>query len=124
MIKTNFTAKIAKNFRTIANNEHKGMNAAIRTLKSVWESNNTDLSEAIEAAKNDGLTIDDFSSDYILKNLAGTKWVSEDGKTILKNEKGQMVGKTTWTPGQVVDYVRRANNERLRKVNAIAKDVK
>lgn len=124
MAKTNFTAKIAKNFRTIANNEHKGMNAAIRTLKSVWESNNTDLTETIEACKNDGLTIDDFSSEYIIKNLTGTKWVSEDGKTILMNKKGQMVAKSTWTPGQVVDYVRRANAERIRKVNAIAKDVK
>ena len=122
MIKANFTAKVAKNFRTIANKEHKGMNAAIRTLKGVWESNDTDLNEAIEACKNDGLTIDDFSAEYILENLAGTKWVNEGA--ILMNKKGQMVGKTTWTPGQVVDYVRRANNERLRKVNAIAKDVK
>ena len=122
MIKTNFTAKTANNLRKVANNEHKGMNAAIRTLKGVWESNNTDLNEAIEAAKNDGLTIDDFSAEYIIKNLAGTKWVNEGA--ILVNKKGQMVAKTTWTPGQVVDYVRRANNERLRKVNAIAKDVK
>ena len=122
MIKTNFTAKVAKNFRTIANKEHKGMNAAIRTLKSVWESNNTDLNEAIEAAKNDGLAIDDFSAEYIIKHLTGTKWVNEGA--ILTNKKGEMVAKTTWTPGQVVDYVRRANNERLRKVNAIAKDVK
>lgn len=124
MAKTNFTAKTANNLRKVANNEHKGMNAAIRTLKSVWESNNTDLNEAIEAAKNDGLTIDDFSSEYIIKHLTGTKWVSEDGKTILMNKKSQMVAKSTWTPGQVVDYVRRANAERLRKVNAIAKDVK
>ena len=122
MIKANFTAKVAKNFRTIANKEHKGMNAAIRTLKGVWESNDTDMNEAIEACKNDGLTIEDFSAKYILENLAGTKWVNEGA--ILMNKKGQMVGKTTWTPGQVVDYVRRANNERLRKVNAIAKDVK
>ena len=122
MIKTNFTAKVAKNFRTIANKEHKGMNAAIRTLKSVWESNNTDLNEAIEAAKNDGLAIDDFSAEYIIKHLTGTKWVNDGA--ILTNKKGEMVAKTTWTPGQVVDYVRRANNERLRKVNAIAKDVK
>ena len=104
MIKTNFTAKTANNLRKVANNEHKGMNAAIRTLKSVWESNNT------------------FSAEYIIKNLTGTKWVNEGA--ILTNKKGQMVGKTTWTPGQVVDYVRRANSERLRKVNAIAKDVK
>lgn len=51
-MKTNFTAKTAKALRTIANTEHKGMNAAYRTLKSVWESNNTDLTDAIEAAMN------------------------------------------------------------------------
>ena len=122
MVKTNFTAKTAKNFRTIANNEHKGMNAAIRTIKQVWNDRATDLAEAIEAAQNDGLTIDDFSSEYIIKHLTGTKWVNEG--VILTNKKGQMVAKTTWTPGQVVDYVRRANSERLRKVNEIAKDVK
>ena len=122
MIKTNFTAKTANNLRQVANNEHKGMNAAIRTLKQVWSDRATDLNESIEAAKNDGLTIDDFSSEYIIKNLTGTKWVSEG--VIMTNKKGQMVAKSTWTPGQVVDYVRRANNERLRKVNAIAKDVK
>lgn len=115
MKKANFTAKVAKNLRAVANKEHKGMNAAIRSLKSVWESNDTDLNEAIEAAKNDGLTIDDFSAAFIIENLTGTKWVS-DG-VIMKNSKGVMVAKSTWTPGAVVDYVRRANAERIRKEN-------
>ena len=44
----NFTAKTAKALRTIANTEHKGLNAAIRTLKGVWTSNNTDLTEALK----------------------------------------------------------------------------
>lgn len=120
--KANFTSKAAKSLRTIANKEHKGMNAAIRTLKQVWESNDTDLNEAIEAAKNDGLTIDDFSPSYIIEHLTGTKWV--DGQTILTNKKGQMVAKVTWTPGAVVDYVRRANNERIRKENEAEKESK
>lgn len=115
MKKANFTAKTAKNFRTIANEEHKGMNAAIRSLKQVWNDRATDLSEVIEACKNDGLTIDDFSADYILTNLAGTKWV--EGRVIMTNKKGQMVPKATWTPGAVVDYVRRANAEKIRKEN-------
>lgn len=120
-MKTNFTSKNAKAIRTIANMEHKGMNAAIRTIKSVWESDRTDLSESIKAAQQDGLTIDDFCSDFILTNLAGTKWVSENGKAILTNKKGQMVAKATWTPGQVVDYVRRANAEKIRKANKAEK---
>lgn len=119
MKKANFTAKTAKNLRTIANKEHKGMNAAIRTLRQVWEANNTDLSEAIEACKNDGLTIDDFSADYILVNLAGTKWV--EGQVIMMNKKGTMVPRSSWTPGQVVDYVRRANAEKIRKENKAEK---
>ena len=124
MAKTNFTAKTAKALRTIANTEHKGLNAAIRTLKGVWTSKNTDLTEALNAAKADGLQLSDFSAEYILTNLAGTKWVSGDGKTILTNKKGQMVPKVTWTPGALVDYVRRANAARLAKVNEIKKNVK
>ena len=123
-MKTNFTAKTAKNFRTVANTEHKGMNAAIRTLKTVWESDRTDLADAIKAAKDDGLTIDDFSAEFILTNLAGTKWVSENGKSILTNKKGQMEAKDTWTPGQVVDYVRRANSAKLSKANKAEKESK
>lgn len=119
MKKANFTAKTAKNFRTIANNEHKGMNAAIRSLKQVWDDRATDLTEAIEACKNDGLTIEDFSAAFIIENLTGTKWVSEGA--IMTNKKGQMVAKATWTPGAVVDYVRRANAEKIRKENKAEK---
>lgn len=115
--KINFTAKNAKSFRTNANNEGKGMNHAIKALKAVWDKENKDeeLQASINAAKNDGLTIADFSADFILTNLAGTKWVSEGA--ILTNKKGQMVPKVTWTPGAVVDYVRRANAEKIRKEN-------
>lgn len=122
MKKANFTAKTAKNLRTIANKEHKGMNAAIRTLKGVWDASNTDLSDSIEACKNDGLTIDDFSAEFIIKNLTGTKWVNDGA--ILTNKKGQMEAKTTWTPGAVVDYVRRANAEKIRRENKAEKESK
>ena len=121
-MKTNFTAKTAKGLRTIANTEHKGMNAAIRSLKSVWESDRTDLADSIKAAKDDGLTIDDFSAQFIIDNLTGTKWVNEG--VIMTNKKGEMVAKATWTPGQVVDYVRRANAEKIRKENKAEKESK
>ena len=117
-MKANFTAKTAKGLRSIANTEHKGMNAAIRSIVEVWNSKKTDLTDALEACKNDGLTIEDFSADFILTHLAGTKWVSENGKTILMNKKGTMVAKATWTPGAIVDYVRRANSYRLAKVES------
>lgn len=117
MAKMNFTAKTAKGFRTIANLEHKGMNAAIRTLKSVWDkqTNDKDLNESITAAKNDGLTIESFTAEFVKEHLEGTKWVV-DG-VIMTNKKGQMVAKTTWTPGAVIDYVRRANKARVEKEN-------
>ena len=111
----NFTAKTAKGFRSIANKEHKGMNAAIRTLKIVWDKQTSDeeLNNSINAAKNDGLTIESFSAAFVVENLTGTKWVA-DG-VIMTNKKGQMVPKSTWTPGAVIDYVRRANKARIEK---------
>lgn len=119
VMKTNFTAKNAKSLRTNANAEHKGMNAAIRSLATVWnrETNDKELNDSIAAAKADGLTIADFSAEFIKTHLLGTKWVSEDGTTILTNKKGQMVPKATWTAGAVVDYVRRANAAKLAKEN-------
>lgn len=114
-MKTNFTAKTAKAFRSIANTEHKGMNAAIRTIAKVWDktTNDKELNDSIAAAKADGLDLDCFSARFIVDNLTGTKWVS-DG-VIMTNKKGKMVGKETWTPGAVIDYVRRANKARLEK---------
>lgn len=119
MKKINFSAKTAKSFRTNANNEGKGMNHAIKAVKAVWDKDNKDkdLQDSIDSAKADGLTIDDFSAEFIKSGLAGTKFVSADGQTILTNKKGEMVAKTTWTPGQVVDYVRRANRAKLLKEN-------
>lgn len=122
-MKTSFTTKSAKAFRSIANLEHKGMNAAIRTLVGVWnkDTNDAELTASINAAKADGLTIDDFCAAFVLTNLAGTKWVSEDGTAILTNKKGAMVPKTTWTPGAVIDYVRRANAAKIAKENKESK---
>lgn len=117
----NFTAKTAKGFRTTANNEHKGMNAAIRTLKTVWDkqTNDQELNDSIAAAKADGLTIDSFTSAFVVEHLTGTKWVN-DG-VIMTNKKGQMVAKATWTPGAVIDYVRRANKARAEKLEKESK---
>lgn len=117
MKKATFTAKTAKSLRINSSNEGKGMNHAIKAVKSVWDrdSKDAELQASIDAAKADGLTVDDFSAAYILENLAGTKWVN--GTAILMNKKGAMVPKSTWTPGQVIDYVRRANAEKIRKEN-------
>ena len=93
------------------------MNHAIKALRAVWDKENKDeqLQQSIDAAKADGLTIDDFCAKFIVDNLTGTKWVN--GGAIMTNKKGEMVPKSTWTPGAVVDYVRRANKAKMEKAN-------
>ena len=117
-MKTNFSAKVAKGLRVASANEGKGMNHCIKAVLAVWnrEPNDDELKASIQAAKADGITADDFSAEFVKAHLAGTKWISEDGKMILTNKKGEMVAKCTWTPSQVVDYVRRANKARLEKI--------
>lgn len=125
-MKTNFSAQSAKAFRTATAKEAKGMNYAIKAVVAVFtgesEINEEGLAESIKAAKADGITASNFSADFILNNLAGTKWVSADGRTILMNKKGEMVPKCAWTAGQVVDYVRRANARRLAELAKAEKE--
>lgn len=120
-MKTNFTATKAKALRISANKEFKGMNHAIKAIKAVWDEKKADeeLLVSIKAAKADGLKRDDFSAEFITGNLDGSKWVV-DG-VIMTNKKGAMVAKVSWTPGQVVDYVRRANAARLAKAGKDSK---
>lgn len=116
-MKTQFTAKASKAMRTSANKDQKGMNQAIKSIQNTWNGKDKadELAESIKAAKADGLKISDFSASFIIEHLTGTKWVN--GKAIMETKKGQLVAKTTWTAGQVIDYVRRANAARLNKAN-------
>ena len=123
-MKTNFNAKNAKALRINANVEGKGMNHCIKAVLAAWANgtNDGELAESIKAAKADGIKRESFSAAFIIENLTGTKWVN--GQTILMNKKGEMVAKTAWTPGAVVDYVRRANKARLEKAAAAEKQSK
>lgn len=123
-MKTNFSAKTAKALRNKANNEGKGFNHCTKAVLTAWANGTKDkeLAESIKAAKADGINRESFSSDFILEHLAGTKWVN--GKTIMMNKKGEIVAKTAWTPGAVVDYVRRANKARLDKAAKAEKQSK
>lgn len=122
--KVNFTAKTAKALRTQANNEGKGMNHCIKAVLAAWDAKEKgdELTASIKAAKADGVKRADISAAFIIENLTGTKWV--DGQTILMNKKGEMTAKTAWTPGAVVDYVRRANTEKIRRTNKTEKQSK
>ena len=118
----NFSTKNAKSFRTNANAEGKGMNHAIKAVKAVWdkESKDKELQASIDSAKADGLILEDFSADYIKTHLNGTNFC-KDG-VIGTTSKGEFKAKTTWTPGQVIDYVRRANRARIIAENKAEKE--
>jgi len=118
----NFSTKNAKALRVNATNEAKGMNHAIKAVKVVWErdTNDADLKASIEAAKNDGLTLNDFTAEFIIKHLNGTNFV-KDG-VIGATSKGEFKAKASWTAGQVVDYVRRANRARILAENKAEKN--
>lgn len=113
----NFSTKNAKALRISANLEGKGMNHAIKAVASVWNGKTTDkeLTASIEAAKADGLTLDDFSADFIKAHLEGTNFCK--GGVIGVTSKGEFTAKATWTAGQIVDYVRRANRAKILKAN-------
>lgn len=113
-MKTNFTAKSAKSFRTNVRNESKGMNHALKAVVEVWnrKTNDQELNASIQAAKDDGLTVDNFSAQFIIDNLNGSRWC-KDGVIGSTNKAGEFTAKSAWTSTQVVDYVRRANKARL-----------
>lgn len=107
--KINFTSKAIKDFRAIVNKEHKSMSSCIRTIKENWTN-----SEIQKIAKKDGLTIKDFNPAYLVQWLEGTNFCV-DGVLghYVPIEKGSkektFVAWETWTPGRVLDYVRRAS---------------
>ena len=122
--KINFNAKNAKALRITANTEFKGMNHAIKAVKSVWTNGTKDaeLAESIKAAKADGLTINDFSAEFIIKHLDGTNFC-KDG-VIGSTSKGVFKARSQWNAGQVVDYVRRANRMKIVSANKAEKESK
>lgn len=124
MKKINFSAKTAKALRISANTEFSGMNHAIKAVKAVWENgtNDKELNDSIEAAKNDGLSIDDFSAKFIIDHLSGTNFC-KDG-VIGTTSKGEFKARSKWNAGQVVDYVRRANRARILAENKSEKENK
>lgn len=123
-MKTNFTSKTSKVFRSESNTEHKGFNACLRDVLAVWDRKDktNELAESIKAAKADGVNRKDFCAAYIIEHLTGTKWVS-DG-VIMGSKKGEMIAKTSWTAGQVIDYVRRASRAHIMAQNKAEKNEK
>ena len=113
MAKIQFTSKSSKGFRTISNNVHKGFNACVRDVLQVWDKKNlNDDEKAVvdalrTACKEDGVNRSDFTAEYIIKHLDGTNYCKDGVLGVTK--KGEFTPKVSWTPGQVIDYVRRAS---------------
>ena len=122
MKKVNFSTKNAKVFRMSANVEFKGFNSAVKAVLVVWErgTNDKELNASIESAKADGITANDFSAAYIIEHLNWSNFC-KDG-VIGVTSKGEFKAKASWTAGQVVDYVRRANRARILAENKAEKD--
>ena len=72
MKKINFTTKVAKEFKAIANKEHKSISSCLRTIRDLWMSN--DLQKI---AKKDGLNKSDLNIDYMKKWLEGTNYCKD-----------------------------------------------
>ena len=115
MAKIQFTSASVKDFKAFINLEHKSLSSCLRTLKENWGK-----SDLQKVARKDGLRFADLTPAYMVQWLEGSNYC-KDGKlgrfvVIEKGDKAQGIPAKkefreweTWTPGRVLDYVRRAS---------------
>lgn len=109
MKKVNFTSAAVKDFREFVNTEHKSLSNCFRTIRENWSG-----SELQAVAKRDGLRKEDLNPAYLVKWLDGSNFC-QNGELghFVPVEKGSKEKKfakwETWTPGRVLDYLRRAS---------------
>ena len=115
MSKINFTSASVKDFKVFVTIEHKSLSACFRTIRENWA--NSDLQKV---ARKDGLRKDDLNPAYLVKWLDGTNYCKGGvlGRMV-KDENGEKVFKAweTWTPGRVLDYLRRASAAHCKSLN-------
>ena len=103
--KLNFTASAVKDFKSLCNLEHKSLSSCFKTITLNW-------SKFAKIADKDGLRKGDLNPAYMIQWLDGTNYC-KDGilGRITTSDTGEKVFKAyeTWTPGRVLDYVRRAS---------------
>ena len=108
-MKTYFTSASIKDFKVFVNLEHKSLSSCFRTILKYW--NNSDLQKV---ARKDGLNREDLTPAYLIKWLEGTNYCQNGvlGRMVIvdKETKAKEFREwTTWTPGRVLDYLRRAS---------------
>lgn len=117
MKKVNFTTATAKDFKALANKEHKSISSCFRTIRDLWTG-----TELQKIARKDGLNKSDLNLDYLKTWLEGTNYCKngELGRmvTIDKETKTKEFRKwESWTPGRVIDYLRRASKAHWDSLN-------
>lgn len=108
--KVNFTSKSVAEFKKFVNLEHKSLSSCLRTIKENWAK-----SELQKVAKKDGLNYKDLNPAYIVEHLKGDDRYCREGVLgrlvkVEGQEQKEFKAWETWTPGRVLDYLRRASN--------------
>ena len=106
MIKSFFSAKALKDFRTLVNKEHKSLSSCLRTIGDNWA-----MIEALAEA--DGLRLEDVTPKYIVEHLHNDNYnragvLGRMVKVEGSDEKDFRAWET-WTPARALDYLRRAS---------------
>ena len=109
MKKINFTTASEKDFKSIANKEHKSISSCLRTIRDLWGA-----SDLQKIAKKDGLNKSDLNIDYMKKWLEGSNYCKDGmlGRMVVVDKETKVKefrAWETWTPGRVIDYLRRAS---------------
>lgn len=105
-----FTTASVKDFKVFVNLEHKSLSSCFRTIRENWS--NSDLQKV---ARKDGLRKEDLNPAYLIKWLEGTNYCKDGilGRMALINKETkekEFRAWETWTPGRVLDYLRRASS--------------
>lgn len=115
MAKIQFTSASVKDFKAFINLEHKSLSSCLRTLKENWGK-----SDLQRVARKDGLRFADLTPAYMVQWLEGSNYCKEGklGRMVKNAETGEKEFKEweTWTPGRVLDYVRRASAAHFRAI--------
>lgn len=119
----NFNAKNASVIGREARKDFSCFGACIKVVRNIFDAYKInpdslpiDVMQAVAACDLAGVNSEtDLNLQFIIKHLTGTQWVNEDGK-ILERSKGELVPIERWTPNKVMQYVRRANGEQLKKL--------
>lgn len=115
MAKIQFTSKSVKDFKKFINQEHKSLSACMRTLKDNWGS-----SDLQKVARKDGLNFKDITPAYLVQWLDGSNYCQNGALgRMVKTDDGTKEFRAweTWTPGRVLDYLRRASAAHWKSLN-------